>query len=94
MSSFEIGATRSVGAVQPSTVQPATQSPATTNSAPAASTAPAVQTSLSTAAGAVPVDQNRVDQIRAAVQNGTYPVTPAKIGDAMIAAGAMLQKAK
>lgn len=33
-----------------------------------------------------PVDQERVSQIRAALQDGTYPLTPAKIVDAMIAA--------
>ena len=40
-----------------------------------------------------PVDQDRVSQIRDAVQNGNYPVIPTRIGDAMIAAGVLLRKA-
>jgi negative regulator of flagellin synthesis FlgM len=101
MSSFEIGASRPVGAVQLSTVQPATPNvPATdTPTAPIAtpaaqvSAATQVQTSLTVSAGTIPVDQTRVDQIRKAVQSGTYPLVPAKIGDAMVAAGIMLRKA-
>ena len=96
MSSFEIGASRPVGAVQLNPVQPAKQSVPGQNPAPtpaATSATPQVETSLSTDAGPVPVDQARVAEIRQAVQNGTYPVIPAKISDAMIAAGALLQKA-
>jgi negative regulator of flagellin synthesis FlgM len=58
----------------------------------ATSAAPEVATSLTTGAGSVPVDQDRVTQIRDAVEKGSYPVIPAKIGDAMIAAGVMLRK--
>jgi negative regulator of flagellin synthesis FlgM len=96
MSSFEIGASRPVGAVQPNSVQPASQSPVAADAAPTpapASDTPQVETSLTTSAGTIPVDQSRVAEIRQAVQNGTYPVVPAKISDAMIAAGVMLQKA-
>ena len=95
MSSFEIGASRPVGAVQLNSVQPASQSAApadTATTATPASDTTQVQTSLTTSAGSVPVDQNRVAQIRQAVQNGSYPVIPTRIGDAMIAAGALLQK--
>ena len=42
-------------------------------------------------AGAAPVDAERVQQIRKAVENGTYPVVPAKIADAIIAAGILLR---
>lgn len=101
MASFEIGASRPVGAVQLSTVQPASQTAAATDSTsttPTTTTAQTsaaaqVQTSLTVSAGTVPVDENRVDQIRKAVQNGTYPVIPTRISDAMIAAGMMLRKA-
>jgi len=96
MSSFEIGATRPVGAVQVSATQPAGNGPAAadTVSGPAAtSAAPEVATSLSVNAGTAPVDQDRVSQIRDAVQNGNYPVIPTRIGDAMIAAGVLLRKA-
>jgi negative regulator of flagellin synthesis FlgM len=104
MSSFEIGASRPVGAVQLNTVQPAAQTavaadststtPASTPASTTAQTSAAaeVQTSLTVSAGTVPVDQTRVDQIRKAVQNGTYPLVPTKIGDAMVAAGLMLRK--
>ncbi len=96
MSSFEIGASRPVGAIQPNSTLPANQGPAATDAAlpatPAGDTAQ-VETSLTTSAGPIPVDQSRVAQIRDAVQNGTYPVIPTRIGDAMIAAGVMLQKA-
>ena len=33
-----------------------------------------------------PVDQDRVAQIRDALRDGTYPIVPAKIADALIAA--------
>jgi negative regulator of flagellin synthesis FlgM len=95
MSSFEIGASRPVGAVQVSATAPAANpqvAGGAVSGTAAASAAPEVSTSLTTGAGTVPVDQDRVNQIRDAVQNGSYPVIPAKIGDAMIAAGMMLRK--
>ena len=54
---------------------------------------PEVATSLSINAGTAPVDQDRVAQIRDAVQSGNYPMIPTKIGDALIAAGVLLRKA-
>jgi negative regulator of flagellin synthesis FlgM len=63
-----------------------------------ATTAPAPKTSAavstSTAAGAAPVDTDRVATIKKAIQSGTYPVVPARISDAMIAAGLMLRVSK
>lgn len=44
--------------------------------------------------GAPPVDLDRVQMIRKAVESGTYPVVPAKIADAIIAAGIFLRTAK
>lgn len=44
--------------------------------------------------GQPPVDIDRVAKIRKAVETGTYPVVPAKIADAMIAAGMMLRSPK
>ena len=103
MASFDIGATPPVGAVQLTSVQPAAASVAATTANPvsgpaagsttAASTAaPVVQTSLSVSAGEAPIDHSRVVEIRKALQNGNYPLVPAKIGDAMVAAGMMLRK--
>ena len=43
------------------------------------------------AGDSAPVDAERVAQIRKAVEDGSYPVTPVKIADAMIAAGLLLR---
>jgi negative regulator of flagellin synthesis FlgM len=42
--------------------------------------------------GEAPVDTDRVEVIRKAVEAGQYPVVPAKIADALIAAGLLLRK--
>ena len=44
--------------------------------------------------GSMPIDTDRVAQIRRAVESGTYPLVPAKIADAMIAAGMILAAVK
>lgn len=104
MSSFEIGASRPVSAVpgagQVSTVG-AGGKPVQTETvaeapkaAAAAAAAPQVETSDAVKAGAAPVDQERVHTIRHAIETGTYPVLPAKIADAMIAAGMLLRSPK
>ncbi len=41
--------------------------------------------------GEAPIDAERVAVIRKAIATGTYPVVPAKIADAMIAAGLLLR---
>ena len=100
MASFDIGATPPVGAVQLTSVQPAAASvasnpvsgPAAVSTTAASTAAPVVQTSLSVSSGDAPIDHSRVDEIRKAVQSGTYPLVPAKIGDAMVAAGLLLRK--
>lgn len=43
-----------------------------------------------TAGIAPPVDSERVTQIRTALREGTYPLVPAKVADAMIAASYIL----
>jgi negative regulator of flagellin synthesis FlgM len=55
------------------------------------SAAPAVQTTQALDPGAAPIDTDRVALIRKAVESGTYPIVPAKIADAMIAAGMLLR---
>jgi negative regulator of flagellin synthesis FlgM len=50
----------------------------------------AVETGFSVDAGEAPVDTDRVLEIRDAIRKGTYPVLPAKIADAMIAARLLL----
>ena len=42
-------------------------------------------------AGPAPVDAERVANIRRAIENGTYPLNPAAVADAFIAAGFMLR---
>lgn len=44
--------------------------------------------------GEAPVDADRVSLIRKAIENGTYPILPTKVADAMIAAGLLLKVAK
>lgn len=44
--------------------------------------------------GAPPVDAQRVAEICKAIEQGTYPLVPHRIADAMIAAGFMLRTGK
>lgn len=44
--------------------------------------------------GQPPVDADRVAEIRKAIEQGTYPIVPAKVADAMIAAGLLLRTGK
>ena len=44
--------------------------------------------------GSVPIDSDRVAQIRKAIEQGKYPILPAKVADAMIAAGLLLRSGK
>ena len=49
-----------------------------------------VETGTRVAAGSVPVDGDRVATIKEALRDGSYPIVPAKITDALIAARLML----
>ena len=44
--------------------------------------------------GAPPVDAERVAKIKKAIEQGTYPVLPTRVADAIIAAGLLLRTAK
>ncbi len=48
------------------------------------------QTTAPAAGNAPPVDLERVSQIRNALREGTYPLVPAKVADAIIAADYIL----
>jgi negative regulator of flagellin synthesis FlgM len=48
-------------------------------------------TSVVSAGGEPPIDHERVMEIRKAVEQGHYPLVPARIADAMIASGFMLR---
>ena len=59
------------------------------NAAPAAGAAPggvSLEVSSAAEAASPPVDAERVSQIKAALRDGSYPLVPTKIVDAMIAA--------
>lgn len=103
MSSIEIGAPRPVGPVQVKTAAnakaaPAAAAPTTveTPSSLVADAGPAAQVQRSAALDAgssAPIDIERVKDIRQAIETGSYPLLPAKISDAMIAAGMLLRTA-
>lgn len=63
-------------------------------SRPAAGAQPVVATETLGSAATPPIDRDRVALIRKAIADGSYPVVPAKIADAMIAAGLLLRIAK
>lgn len=99
MSSIEIGAPRPVSAVHVTTVGSGTKSAKiepklVLASASAAAAAPQVETSDAVKAGTAPVDLERVQTIRHAVETGKYPILPARIADAMIAAEMLLRSPK
>jgi len=60
----------------------------------AASAPPEITASDALDAGAPPVDAERVQLIRKAVESGTYPIVPAKVADAIIANGMLLRTSK
>ncbi|HNJ47835.1 MAG TPA: flagellar biosynthesis anti-sigma factor FlgM [Novosphingobium sp.] len=95
MPPIEIGpggpqAARALGAVE---ARIARNPAGTAKAAPAASQSP-VAVSDVLDPGHAPVDADRVAEIRKAIEKGTYPILPAKIADAMIAAGILLRSEK
>ncbi len=64
--------------------------PAAPGSAVSPPAEPGVIAAAVTAGSAPPVDQERVAQIRTAVREGNYPLVPAKVADALIAANYLL----
>ncbi|MBC2670451.1 flagellar biosynthesis anti-sigma factor FlgM [Novosphingobium piscinae] len=86
---------RQVGTIDARTVRLAAgaKDQAAVGSTPDAVATPAAtfQPSQALDPGQAPVDVERVKVIRHAIETGTYPVIPAKIADAMIAAGLLLR---
>lgn len=86
-----IGSKAGIGAVTPQDrlVVPITPASQTANAAGRPSETAAKQLELSALAfdfgKAAPVDQKRVDDVKRAVRNGTYPITPETIADRMLA---------
>ncbi|MCB2060925.1 MAG: flagellar biosynthesis anti-sigma factor FlgM [Novosphingobium sp.] len=92
MRNIELGPVRPVGAVD---VRIARQANAQGNRAePGDEISAPVVKSEALDPGEAPVDVERVKQIREAIESGDYPLIPAKIADAMIAAGILLRNGK
>ena len=93
MRNIELGPVRPVGAVD---VRIARQENGSNGKTTVSNkgTEPAVVKSDALDPGAAPVDSERVAQIRKAIESGDYPLVPAKIADAMIAAEIFLRNGK
>jgi len=98
MPPIEVGSAQRISAVDSRlprvTGGDATTTVAKTPSTTTVSATPSIETSQALEAGQAPVDTDRVAMIRKAVESGNYPVVPAKIADAMIAAGMLLRTAR
>lgn len=70
----------------------ANPSPHTGTGPAAPANEPGIVVELAGGAGSLnaPVDHDRVEQIRNALREGTYPIVPARIADALIAARLVL----
>ena len=90
MPPIELGPARPIGAVDVRMARLAGGSRERTESA--SGSAPTAQLSEALDPGEAPVDSERVQAIKKAVEQGTYPILPAKIADAIIAAGLLLRK--
>ena len=82
---------RPVGGLEARIVRTAAGDKEHSASAAPTSAAATFQPSTALDPGAAPVDAERVQVIRKAIEQGTYPVLPIKIADAMIAAGLLLR---
>lgn len=97
MPPIELGPTRPVGPIESWTVRASGgrgDAPAGAGKAATPAAGATVMRSDALDPGAAPVDAERVQMIRRAVESGTYPVIPAKIADAIIAAGILLRTPK
>lgn len=90
MPPIEMGPARPIGAVDVRIARQAGGFRETAKSA--GEQAPTVALSDAVDPGEAPVDTDRVQTIKKAVETGQYPVLPVKIADAMIAAGYLLTK--
>jgi negative regulator of flagellin synthesis FlgM len=98
MAEIKLGPVPQVGAsairvITAAPAGPARAVPASTNGATTSTTegAPGASATQALDAGGPPVDAERVQSIRRAIEHGSYPLIPARVGDAMIAAGIMLR---
>lgn len=91
MPPFEVGPARAPGAIDTRLARE-TRGQAHKPAQAGQKHAPAMVQSDALDVRQAPVDADRVAQIRKAVEDGSYPVIPARIADAMIAAGMFLRK--
>ena len=90
---FDIGPTSPIRAADPRLAQAtsnAAQASGNKSAAPRTADKPVV-TAEALSSSEAPVDAERVSMIRRAIEQGTYPVVPARIADAVIAAGLLLR---
>jgi negative regulator of flagellin synthesis FlgM len=92
MPPIEVGPLRAISAVESRLARKSGEGSG--HSARAEKPEPAVVQSDVLDPGEMPVDAERVEIIRKAVEEGSYPVVPARIADAMIAAGILLRSGK
>jgi negative regulator of flagellin synthesis FlgM len=79
------------GAVSASEANVSSANSAAQTAAGASGQAATLVSTTALSAGKPPVDTDRVDTIKRAIQSGNYPIVPTKISDAMIAAGLLLR---
>ena len=97
MPPIETGPARPVGRIEPVSyswpaVRTAGGSPRRTGETENAEVAVVLGDALNP--GEAPVDAGRVAQIRQAIADGSYPIIPMTVADAIIAAGLILRSAK
>ncbi len=92
MPPIELGPARPISAIDASTVRAAAGGSAKAERTPKPEAAMVQSEALD--AGDAPIDAERVEIIRKAVETNTYPVVPARVADAMIAAGLLLRAPK
>lgn len=92
MPPIELGPTRPVSAVDVRIARQATGQREHGESV--GETSSAVTLSDAIDPGEAPINAERVDAIRKAIEKGQYPLIPVKIADAVIAAGILLRSGK
>ena len=92
MPNFDIGPLRGASAIE----QRVTRENRGTTETPqsARDTGNTAAPSANLEAGEAPINYDRVAEIKKAIEDGTYPLVPQKIADAMIAAGFLLRTDK
>ena len=88
--SCHVGNARAVGPVDPKAIRAAETDEAKRSNGIARHVGP-LKPREPLDVGEVPVDGERVGEIRKAIRNGTYPLLPTKVADAIIAAGILLR---